>query len=105
MSRPTAPEMFQAQGVSEQASYQLASALILLSAVPPEELEHAIERIGHMEAIGPIFDPTFFVRTPNTFNNARANRNVLAAALALRRLLPDHPGARLHNDKGTRGAT
>lgn len=74
--------------VGDQYGGALHSALTLLMLVPAEVLAEGIDRINHEEAIGPMLNPTAYL-DGRRWRNAREYKQVLSAALTLRRLLPE----------------
>jgi hypothetical protein len=63
-----------------------ANALRQIAMIPLEEFDHALRRIDHMIAIGPLFNPTGCL-APNWFKNADKNREVMEALRGLRAII------------------
>ena len=89
VSQPTTREILEQLGLSNDSAHVLESALKLLVLISVEELQEVLQRIDRCEAIGPIVDPTFFVRQPRASSNGRANKELFSTLLNLRGLLPE----------------
>ncbi len=89
----TTEEQFEQLGMEPHHARQLVEALRALVFVDPKSIDTAIDVIRRCSDFGPFVDPTFFVRNADANRIGQANRKLLEAALALRKLLPGMDGA------------
>lgn len=87
-----AHEIFVDLGISEDHAAALHVALATIASIPEGEILGAIKIIEECEAVGPFFDPTFFVRNPDAWENGRNNKALFHELLRLKRHLPDFGG-------------
>lgn len=77
-------EQLEALGFEPEQASGLATALRLIALIPFEKFEEAKSMISRTEAIGPVLDPTFFIRTPGAFENGRKNRELFGTLVKLK---------------------
>lgn len=82
-----AHEQLEALGLSPEEADGLAHALRIIALLPMEKLQNVMTAISRSEAVGPFIDPTFFVRTPDAFENGRRNKELFRLIVALKRHL------------------
>ena len=89
MSTPSAAELFEALGIASEHCGPLQFALQVIASVPKEQFTKAIHTIDRAETWGPFTDPSFFVNTPNAFDNGRKNKALFEALAKLKDQLPE----------------
>lgn len=80
MSQPDAFEIL----LGPEFAAAARSGLQLLNMIPEEKLVDGINRLGHLEAVGPIFDPSAWT-SGDKFGRSDKVKKVLDAMLKLRR--------------------